>query len=242
VAAPTIYLPPDATAVPADSPWYRYLARVVRVRVGERLRVLDGFGGERDAVITDIDRQRLSFEVRAQRRLHVAEPLLILSPALIPSKRFDWIVEKATELGVDVIEPLVSERGEVPLRDRDLPDRLARWRRKADEAVRQCGRALAPEIRPPRRLDALLSGPPGALCLLASPEGDGASPALPERGVVRLLIGPEGGWSPAEQARAREAGVVPFRFARHVLRVETAALAGAAVLGRAMEQARGAPH
>lgn len=238
MAAPTIYLPTGATSVAADSPWYRYLSRVVRVRVGDRLRVLDGEGGERDAVITDIDRRRLAFEVDARRRLHAVDPLLILSPALIPAKRFDWLVEKATELGVDVIEPLLTARGEVPFPDRDLPDRLARWRRKADEAVRQCGRALAPEIRPPRRFDALISASTDALCLLASPEGDDAPPPLPARGVVRLLIGPEGGWSPAEQAQAREAAVLPFRFARHVLRVETAAIAGTAILARLMDQAR----
>jgi 16S rRNA (uracil1498-N3)-methyltransferase len=234
MSAPAVYLPSDADVLPADSPWYRTLTRVVRIRPGEPVRLLDGQGGERLAVVAGVDRAGVRFEVRESRRVQRREPALVLGLALLPAARFDDVVQQATELGVDVIQPLVTARTNVHLAPDDQPDKLERWLKKAREAVRQCGRALEPELRPPVALAEWLNVRDDATWALFDRGGSDALPPLPEAGEVRLLVGPEGGWDDAERATLRARGAAVVTLGEHVLRAETAALlaVGLAALAR----------
>lgn len=232
---PAVYLPADAVALPATSPWYRTLTRVVRIRPGEAVRLLDGLGGERLAVVVGVDRSGVRFDVRASRRVERREPALVLAPALLPANRFDDLVQQATELGVDVVQPLVTARTNVHLDLEDVPDKLARWQKKAREAVRQCGRTLEPEIRPPVALDEWLAKDDASSLWVLFERGGGGVPTLPTVGEVRLLIGPEGGWDTAEVAALRARGAAVVGLGEHILRAETAALVGLGLVARSRQ-------
>jgi 16S rRNA (uracil1498-N3)-methyltransferase len=235
MGTPTVYLDPVATVIPSSSPWYHYLTRSVRVRVGDALHLLDGRGGLREARVAAVDREGLTAEVLAERAACQHEPALVLCVALIPANRWDWLVEKATELGADAIQPLLTARTQVRDPGQDLPDRLERWTRKAMDAVRQCGRPDVPEIRPPQALESLLRehelpDRPVSRLLLSPRAEPGALSGLPARGELHLLVGPEGGWSPGEERLLQASGAVPLNLGTTVLRVETAALAALAVV------------
>jgi len=229
-----VYLPADADLLPASSPWYRTLTRVVRVRPGEPVRLLDGRGGERLAVVAAVDRTAVRFEIRELRRVQRREPALVLGLALLPANRFDDVVQQATELGVDALQPLVTARTNVHLAPDDVPDKLDRWQKKAREAVRQCGRALEPEIRPPVTLAPWLATAEASTCwVLFDRGGADALPTLPPRGEVRLLVGPEGGWDDAELSALRGSGAAVVTLGEHTLRAETAALLAVGLAARA---------
>lgn len=142
--------------------------------------------------------------------------------------RFAWLVEKAAELGVTEIVPLETARtAGVESRVRAGAQQLDRLRRRALEAVKQCGAAWAPVVHDVARLDAFLAQPPDGTRWLADVSGE-APPAGFGCGALTILVGPEGGFSEDELARARAAGFRPIRFAEQVLRFETAAIAAAA--------------
>jgi 16S rRNA (uracil1498-N3)-methyltransferase len=234
MSAPAVYLDAGLTTLPASSPWYRTLTRVVRVRPGEAVRLLDGLGGERLAVVTAVDREGVRFEVRQSRCVERAEPALVLGQALLPANRFDDLVQQATELGVDVVQPLLSARTNVRLEPADVPDKLERWQRKAREAVRQCGRALEPEIRPPLTLSEWLgTGDATTSWVLFDRGGSPELPPLSPIGDVRLVIGPEGGWDASEVATLRARGGHVVELGPHILRAETAALLAVGLAARA---------
>ena len=236
MSAPGIYLAPPQLSVLATSPWYRYLTRVQRLRVGDRVRLLDGRGGQRDAVLTHVDKTGLRFEAGPTTVRPPLESELILCPALLPHKRMDWLIEKVTELGVDVIQPISTQHTSVPAPTDDLPERLARWSRKASEAVRQSGRQALPEIRPPCSLTALLEAwateqakDSSSIIVWLDPEGAPALPTHSPGGRWRLLLGPEGGWSEGERCALRATGPVSLCISPHTLRAETAAMSAVAV-------------
>lgn len=148
-----------------------------------------------------------------------------LALALIQSQRFDWAVEKAVELGAVALIPLITERvksGET----RPGPAKQERWQRLAEEARKQCGRSSALDILPVTPLSDLTSQPgPG---LFLSPSGPAGPP--PEQSASPLLVvGPEGGLSPAEEITLLEAGFRPWSLGSTILRAETAALAALAI-------------
>lgn len=143
-----------------------------------------------------------------------------LALALIQAQRFDWAVEKAAELGAAVLIPLMTER--IKAADsRPGPTRTERWHRLAEEARKQCGRARPLDIWPALSLAELLLQPGPAFFL--SPGGDSAE--VPPAPAPLLVVGPEGGFSPAEEEALLDAGFRPWSLGRTVLRAETAALA-----------------
>jgi 16S rRNA (uracil1498-N3)-methyltransferase len=157
-----------------------------------------------------------------------------LATAIPKGERFDWLVEKATELGVDRLTPLVTERSVVDPRGTKL-DRL---RRTIIEASKQARRTRLMDLDPPRAWPELVQSTTGALCLIALPHGQPPSrwPCLIGLEAVVLAIGPEGGFTPAEEDLARSTGWHPIKINPNVLRIETAAIAGtAAVMTRCRE-------
>ncbi len=160
----------------------------------------------------------------------------------------DGIVQKAVELGVSAVQPLITERVVVRLGAAEAVRRRERWQKISLEAARQCGAAWVPDVRPPAFLTEWLAGAPAFDLVLIGSLQPGARPfrdaaaawrgAPPSR--AALVIGPEGDLSDAETGALLAAGGVPVRFGSTVLRVETAAVAGLALLRYELDAARAA--
>ena len=203
----------------------RYLVTVMRLRVGETIHVFNERDGEWSATLREADRRGAVLEVAALLRppSPARGPTLVMAP--IRRSRLDWLVEKAVELGVGRIVPVLTARTVVHL---DKPQRLHAIAR---EAAEQCGRLDVPPILRPQRLeDWLRTREPGRTALFADEAGD-AVPILRAGPADAILIGPEGGFAPDERAHLRTArGIVPVSLGPAILRAETAALTALAAL------------
>ena len=213
--------------------------QVLRMQPGEAITLFDGRGGEWSAEILAMGRQSVEVRIGAHDPVDRELPIDIVLLAGMPANdRFDWLVEKATELGVAAIEPLVCERSVLRLSGERAKRRREHWQGVARAAAEQCGRTRVPLIAPVRTLAQALgeakadTGAPLWLLSLgeARPLAERAT-ALRTGGRVRVISGPEGGLSPAEEAAARAAGAVAVSLGARVLRSETAPLAVLAALG-----------
>ncbi|MGE4406596.1 16S rRNA (uracil(1498)-N(3))-methyltransferase [Pseudomonas sp.] len=198
-----------------------YISRVLRLSTGYAVQLFDGSGSEFRGVLTDVGKKSVVVELQEQLPGQPESPLRIhLGQGLSRGERMDWAIQKATELGVAQITPIVSERCEVRLNDERADKRLAHWRQIAISACEQCGRSVLPVIHAPRTLDEWL-GLEAELKLVLHPVAAPlASHARPQ--TLAFLIGPEGGLSDAEVERAGAAGFHPARLGPRVLRTETA--------------------
>ena len=207
----------------------RHLIRVRRVGVGESVEIFDGRGSAYRAEVSTLGRDRVELSIVGPSGVdRVSGFSLTLASAVPKGERFDWLVEKATELGVSRLIPIVTERSVVDPRAAKL-DRL---RRVIVEAAKQCRRDRLMELDRPTAWDSLARSAVGSLKLIAHPGGRGiASTGLrPGADSAILAIGPEGGFTTNEVDRAIEAGWRAVGLGSTVLRVETAALAGCSTL------------
>lgn len=209
---------------------YRHLFRARRTEVGERLRVVDGLAAACWGEVVQVGRSEA--RVRLEGPAPTNEPVFQLTlgvPTCRP-ERAAWLVEKATELGVVRIAFVHSERAPRELGHGTF-DRL---RRVAGAAVEQCHRTRVPEISGPhswKDLAVLLEGAANRWVLDTVPaSADGEPWADRNGGGGALLVGPEGGWTEGERAALRQAGCRPVHLGDRVLRLETAAIAGAAIV------------
>jgi 16S rRNA (uracil1498-N3)-methyltransferase len=204
-----------------------HLSRVRRLRAGEIVTVADGEGSWRPYTIVEAGRGALRLEASGA---SVTEPVLVpglaIAFALTKAAKPDLAVQKLTELGVDRITPVLSQRSVRRWATEHADAAVARLRRVAAEAAAQCRRARLPQVDSPETVSAL-RGHSGLV--VADPGGDdvGEIPAPPD-GEWMLAVGPEGGFGPAEVAALEPCS--RLRLGPHVLRAETAAIAGAAVL------------
>ena len=218
---------------------HHYLFRVLRLRRGAAVTLLDGAGRAATAEVERVE--------PARALLRVDEPvaaapagrcsLTVLLP-LIKGDRTEWAIQKLVELGVDRIAPVRTERCVVRPAGKRAADRRRRYAAVAEAAARQCRRATVPEIPAIAGLDEALDAVPGdalRLMLWESARGRALRAALPAEPPARaaLLVGPEGGFSPAEVERAAASGWLPVGLGPHILRVETAAIAGVVVIAAA---------
>jgi 16S rRNA (uracil1498-N3)-methyltransferase len=213
----------------------RHLARAARHGVGDSVELFDGKGFAVAARVVKVTRDEVELVADGVPiREALAPGSLTLATAVPKGDRFDWLVEKATEIGVARLIPLVTERAVVQPRD----SKLDRLRRIIIEASKQSGRNRLMVLEPPLAWPDLLDRGRVAIGLLASPQGQPKSrwPRLEAGCEVLLAIGPEGGFSPAEMGMALQAGWHAVRFGPHVLRIETAGLAGAAILQAAITE------
>lgn len=209
----------------------RHLARVCRLGVGDRVEIFDGRGFVTLAEV-------VAASAASAELIAVGDPLpvepscgsLILATAVPKGDRFDWIVEKATELGVERLIPIVAERSVV------VPggSKLERLRRAIVEASKQSRRPRLMALDEPMNWSRLVLEfrPPASLALLADPAGlpPGRWPSVARGQAMVLAVGPEGGFTETEIEEARESGWVAIRLGNGRLRVETAGLAGCAAL------------
>lgn len=213
-----------------DGPDVHHLVRVLRLGPGDALTALDGAGAAYDAVVESASKDTLVARVTARRELPVPPLAVTLYQALPKADKLEWIIQKATELGVSRIVPVAAERSVVKLAGDRAEGKLARWQKIAQEAAEQSERGTVPVVAAPvewKRLERV-EGP--ALVLSERHQGRTLLQALPEApGSLALFVGPEGGWAPAELDRLEALGVLPVTLGPRILRTETAGLAAIAI-------------
>ena len=201
---------------------------VLRLRAGTAIRVFDGRGAEYDAVLETVTRHDVSGRITGATAPRPESPLrAILAMSPLKGDRMELAIQKATELGVAEIRPVVTARTDAAARPALKGARQDRWEKVASGAAEQCGRATVPGIAPTATLAEFMADPPAGtrLVLLERNEGQPALASLPRPDAVTVLIGPAGGWEPSEIRRLAEAGFQPVSLGPRILRAETAAIA-----------------
>jgi len=218
-------LPPDAA---------HHAVRVLRLREGDQVQLFDGIGNERHGVISELGGKHVVVS-----NIHAVDsdretPLkVLLAQALTNSEKMDWVIQKATELGVAEIQPVNTERSVAKLPAERTAKRLEHWQLVAISACEQCGRNTLPQIHAPLDimvwLQQMKDESDAKFILLPHGAASLHSQTKPT-GRVALLIGAEGGFTEAESDTALLCGFTPIRMGARVLRTETAAIAGLAAL------------
>jgi 16S rRNA (uracil1498-N3)-methyltransferase len=209
--------------------------RVLRVRSGERVTVLDGAGREYLCKVAVYDRDRVRLDIDERRALAAPPARITLLQALPKGKIFETIIQKATELGVWRVVPLLTERVATRIGKPEGTRKAEKWRLIAIEAIKQCGAGWLPQIEIPLAPEEFLTRQERfELPLIASLQPGGRHPrerfqAFQEShhrlpGSVCIWIGPEGDFTPAEVETIQSAGALPITLGPRVLRTDTAAL------------------
>ncbi len=223
-----------------------HAARVLRLKPGDRVTVLDGVGTEFLCDVRDVRRASVELGVAGRKRIPAHACQITLLQAIPKGKIIEDIIEKATELGVSRIVPVLSERVATRLDAAGCAEKQEKWRWVAIEAIKQCGAAWLPQVDAPASVPEFLErGEPFELPLLAALQGERQSVRQSfekfraERGrlpaSVCVWVGPEGDFTPAEVAAIRRAGAQPITLGRLVLRCETAALFCLAVFNHELQ-------
>lgn len=224
--------PGDVVQLPEQAG--EHVARVLRMESGHPVILFNGDGCEYDARLAAIAKRAVTAQVIERRVVSRESPLaLTLAQGVARGEKMDWILQKATELGVRHIAPVVTERTEVRLDEDRAERRVAHWREVIASACEQCGRTELPTIDAPRKLATWAASLPddGTARYALLPDGDtslrdiGASVTA-----AILVVGPEGGFSDHDEAVLRAAGFKGLRLGPRVLRTETAGLAAIAAL------------
>ncbi len=226
-------LQPGAT-LPLPEAAAAHLVRVLRLREGDECVLFNGDGHDHRARIRTAGKRETLVEITARHTVDNESPLRItLLQGVARGEKMDLILQKATELGVAEVVPVMAERTEVKLDVERAEKRVAHWRSVIVSACEQSGRARLPPLSPPLPL-AQAAGMPGgdSLRLTLDPEGEHAlgTLAAPASSKIVIAIGPEGGWSPRDRETLRAAGFSGLRLGPRILRTETAGLAAIAAL------------
>ena len=225
-AVPGSVTPPTLT-ITGDE--FLHMTHVMRMREGDAVRVVDGIGNSYDALITSITRQAATCRITAHaQRLHEPARALTLAAGMLKNpSRFDYLVEKAAEIGVVRIVPLLTGRT-IPRHAK-----TERWQKLCVAAMKQSGRSVLPEVRQPQPFSEFISSCGGdALKLIPHEQAEIplTRSRTPGDGPAVVCIGPEGGFSDEEVAMAREAGFQPVSLGARRLRTETAAIVACAIV------------
>jgi 16S rRNA (uracil1498-N3)-methyltransferase len=238
-------LPPDVA---------HQVRNVLRATPGDTIQVLDGHGATYPAEVLTLERRRVTVRLGAQIRRQAEFPCqVVLCQGMLKAAKFEWILQKATELGVAAILPLLTERA-VAAAEMTGEARQRRWQRILAEALEQCGGDRMPILGTPQPLMHALSHLPPKSIAVFPWEGADAAPlhttlsaaiatagGLPSVWKVHLIIGPEGGFSAGEAALARRHGALLVTLGTRILRAETAALVATTLTLDALGALGGAP-
>ncbi|MDO8350695.1 MAG: 16S rRNA (uracil(1498)-N(3))-methyltransferase [Gallionella sp.] len=218
-------LPPDAA---------HHASRVLRLRAGDAVQLFDGLGNECHGILDDPSGKQVTVSELKRIDANRESPLpVLLAQALSSSEKMDWVIQKATELGVTEIQPLATARSVARLSAERVVKRAEHWQQVAISACEQCGRNVLPVIHAPVDimvwLQQMRASDDSKYILL--PQGATSLQTQPRpQGKVLLLIGAEGGFTESESESALRCGFTPVRLGARVLRTETAAVAGLAAL------------
>ncbi len=225
----------DDTITITDPSTLHHLCDVLRLKAGERVECLDGQGSRYTGLVTEIGRQELVVDI--ERRMQEPLPFLqiTLAQSLIKPSHFEWAIQKATELGVSRIVPLLTARTTVKSSPDGVEHRVIRWKRIVEEAMAQSGLARVPRMESPQPFESFVKGLGGQLVLIPTLVGETKTLSQQCHDVrqgtqVTVLIGPEGDFSPEEVAFATRYGARPVRLGPLTLRSETAAVVALALL------------
>ncbi|HET7779614.1 MAG TPA: 16S rRNA (uracil(1498)-N(3))-methyltransferase [Rudaea sp.] len=210
-----------------------HIARVLRLERGHPLILFNGDGCEYPAILASLAKRAVTAEVTAMRAIERESPLhLTLAQGIARGEKMDWILQKATELGVARIVPIVTERTEVKLDEERAERRVLHWTQVIAGACEQSGRTRLPQLEMPQRLDRWLSALEGDAARLALiPGGDVGARELPPMPHGALLcVGPEGGFSEKDVAMLLQSQFRALRLGPRILRTETAGIAALAAL------------
>jgi 16S rRNA (uracil1498-N3)-methyltransferase len=214
-----------------------HLRDSLRIKAGEIVLFGDGVSRRYRTEITRVTKQSLTGQIiETITQPAPKAPSLILGQALLKGEKMDWVIQKATELGVSELVPIESRHSVVQLKADRVDHQLTRWQRITLEAAQQSEQWRVPTIATPQSLSALLaSRATGTITLLLAERQEGKSLQTVELSQcvsdsVLVLIGPEGGWSKEEVQIAEQAKVIPITLGRQILRSETAAIATISIL------------
>jgi 16S rRNA (uracil1498-N3)-methyltransferase len=232
MSPPRFYCPPPlplSTNFELPAAAAHHASRVLRLRVGDEVQIFDGLGNALDATINEITGKRVllgnlqTCMVQSESGLRI-----VLAQAMCSSDKMDWIVQKATELGVSEILPVQAQRSVAKLSGTRAEKRTEHWRSVAISACEQCGRNTLPLIHAPQELDSWLlsmrSNSGSKFILLPGGATQLRAQTKPNLSVT-VVIGPEGGFTSDEANVAQQMGFAPILLGPRILRTETAALA-----------------
>ncbi|MEN8259916.1 MAG: 16S rRNA (uracil(1498)-N(3))-methyltransferase [Pseudomonadota bacterium] len=209
-----------------------YVRTVLRLKAGASVVLFNGEGGEYSAILLEVSRKTVSAEIGPWNGREAESPLRVeVGLAISRGERMDFAVQKAVELGVCAITPLMTERVVVQLKGDRRGQKRAHWQRVAQSAAEQCGRNVVPPVGEPAELADWLSLGKGLRLFLDPHSENNLRQLIPgDEGHITLLAGPEGGFSGHERAMAVSAGFTSVRLGPRILRAETAALAALAAV------------
>lgn len=210
-----------------------HLAHVLRAKVGEQLILFNGSGGEYRAEISQIGKKGVEVTVLSFTAREVESPVAIhLAQGMARGEKMDFIIQKAVELGVNKITPLVTARCNVRISSEQAEKRLAHWESIAQSACEQSGRNYVPVIAAPVRLKDWFANSRADLSFVLSPHVSDKFPVKDPASIrsVQVLIGPEGGLDNQEVKEAQNLGFLPLSLGPRVLRTETATIAALTAL------------
>jgi 16S rRNA (uracil1498-N3)-methyltransferase len=214
-------------------PVARHAVRVLRLPPGAVITLFDGRGGEYEARIERIEKDRVMVSLGAWQDIERESPLSVtLIQAVQAGEKMDFTIQKSVELGVNDFVPVDSRRSVARLSGERAAKRVAHWQGVAASACEQCGRNQVPLVAPLEKLENWLARPAPAntLRLMLAPEASDTLASIKPVSAVQLLIGAEGGLDPQEMIAAEQAGFQAVRLGPRVLRTETAGLAALAAM------------
>lgn len=214
-----------------------HLRRVLRLQAGAHITAFDGVGHEYEAVVAELTDDAVRCRILQMHAREPAEGLsIILGQGMPKAEKFDWVIQKTTELGVTEIVPLITEYTVPRLAPQGVATKLSRWERIAREACKQCGRSVMPKLWPPTRLADFYATFQGNELKLVVWEGERTRSLRSTLAItsaitsVAIVIGPEGGLAPSEVAAGEAFGFHSVGLGQRVLRTETASLVAVALL------------
>lgn len=247
MSLPRFYIPPEAwneRHPVLDEGESRHAASVLRLREGEMVSVFNGLGSEVHALITQLGKRQTLLDTV---RVFYSKPLparIILAQAIPKGKNLDLVLQKATELGVSEIIPLITTRTVARPEASEAADKQEKWQRVVIEACKQCGQNFLPKVHAPIPYNQFLADLPhvdlpliAALDETAQPLHTLLSSKLDRPASALILIGPEGDFTKEETAAARAAGCAFLTLGPIILRTETAAVYSLSVLGHELFRA-----
>lgn len=231
---PRFYLPTDLapnTTFRLPENIVRHI-HVLRLNAGDAITLFNGTGNDFDATLQEIGKRHAQCHITAQRQPENESRLQItLIQAISSGERMDFTLQKSVELGVRAICPIISERCVVRLSGERADKRVQRWQDIAIAACEQSGRSIVPTVLPIVSFsDYLRQMPPELHLMMSLRRATTLRDIAPAPQTLRLMIGPEGGWTPAEEQAALAAGVQTITLGKRVLRTETASLAALAAM------------
>jgi len=223
----------EGAALTLPEPVFRHLVQVLRMQAGERFTAFNGRGGEFEAAIEQIGKRSAQLRIGAALPVSRESPLnTTLAQGISKGDRMDYALQKATELGVTRIVPLITERCNLRMDGERWDKKIEHWRGVIESACEQSGRTRLPQLMPVQTLETWCAARERKFCgLLFDPRAEqGLASLSPQQDGYEVLVGPEGGLGSKDLALAAEAGFITLHLGPRILRTETAGPAVIAAL------------